>query len=138
MRLGGLRISRGGEQTPAEAPTPDAILKSARALASRLKELRDEGRKLEAECDAERMQLLAQRLASLAESGEEGSAEATRLASTLDSLFVADDAPELLSRCSIAASIEAALAGQVSKYTYSNQRGAGKQVYLLNAGQVSK
>ena len=53
MRLGGLRISRGGEQTPAEAPTPDAILKSARALASRLKELRDEGRKLEAECDAE-------------------------------------------------------------------------------------
>ena len=101
MRLGGLRISRGGEQTPAEAPTPDAILKSARALASRLKELRDEGRKLEAECDAERMQQLAQRLASLAESGEADSAEAVRLAELLDSLILTDDsappAPEVSS-----------------------------------------
>ena len=87
MRLGGLRISRGGEQTPAEAPTPDAILKSARALASRLKELRDEGRKLEAECDAERMQQLARRLAALAERGEARSPEAARLGATLDSLI---------------------------------------------------
>ena len=94
MRLGGLRISRGGEQTPAEAPTPDAILKSARALASRLKELRDEGRKLEAECDAERMQQLAQQLARLAESGDESSAEAARLAATLDGLFLAGDSDD--------------------------------------------
>ena len=77
----------------ADAPSvsPEMILAGARALAARLDELRAQGRQLEAECDAERMQQLAQQLARLAESGDESSAEAARLAATLDGLFLAGD-----------------------------------------------
>ena len=80
----------------ADAPSvsPEMILAGARALAARLDELRAQGRQLEAECDAERMQQLAQQLARLAESGDESSAEAARLAATLDGLFLAGDSDD--------------------------------------------
>ena len=86
------RIEEGDERYEREAPSPLRVRVArprarARARASRLAELRDEGRQLEAVCDAERMQQLARRLAALAERDEASSPEAARLGAMLDGLI---------------------------------------------------